>query len=121
VLRYHPDGALMVEGYFRDGKQDSIQRTFTKEGKLIEEGLYEKGKKTGRWVSFFPTGDTLQVEQYKDTMRYVLSYYSAPKKSTVKNGNGVVEEFYATDKLLRRTINCCAEPIIPKDFPMGNM
>ena len=45
VFRYHPNGKIQVEGYFKFGNEDSIQRTFNDKGIKIQEGNFSEGKK----------------------------------------------------------------------------
>jgi antitoxin component YwqK of YwqJK toxin-antitoxin module len=72
VLRYHPNGQLMVEGYFFRDTQDSIQRTFSDSGVKLEEGLYARGKKRGPWLTFSPKGDTIRIEEYTDSLMLLM-------------------------------------------------
>ena len=52
VMRYHPNGKLVVEGYFKWDKQDSITRVFSDSEIKLEEGHYTKGVKVGMWYTF---------------------------------------------------------------------
>ena len=101
VKRYHANGKLMVDGYFRMNEQDSIQRTYSAEGKLVEEGYFTKGSKTGRWNYFFPTGDTLMVEEFRNGEELLWVYCDANKSRTVSAGNGIMEEKLDNGKTLR--------------------
>jgi antitoxin component YwqK of YwqJK toxin-antitoxin module len=80
-----------------------VRIAFTAEGKLVEEGHFIKGVKTGRWSYFFPQGDSLMVEVYQDATMLLLSHYASPGKQTVQNGSGMVEEKLENGKLFKST------------------
>lgn len=101
VLYYYPGKRKKEEGYFKMGLQDSIFRQWNEMGKLQVEGNYKDGKPTGIWSYFYLDGRLKSVEEIKDTVSYMLSFYYSDSlhTQTIKDGNGYLEEFYTTGAL----------------------
>jgi uncharacterized protein len=98
VWQYHGKDKPKTEGYFKMGLQDSIFRAWHENDTLILEGRYNNDKPFHYWNYFYPTGDTMMVEQYRDTVPLVMSYYEKNGEQTVKNGNGTMQTLYSNGK-----------------------
>ena len=46
---YHQDGAVSVQGFFKDKKLSGEWTSFDKEGNKTQKGQYKEGKKIGKW------------------------------------------------------------------------
>ena len=75
VFRYHPNGKIQVEGYFKFGNEDSIQRTFNDKGIKIQEGNFSEGKKIGSWDAYYENGKIQSQTSYADSIAKLASYY----------------------------------------------
>jgi antitoxin component YwqK of YwqJK toxin-antitoxin module len=54
---FHPDGSLHIsENFNAGGKPNGLYERFNKEGKTIEKGNYENGKKIKKWFVIGPDG-----------------------------------------------------------------
>ena len=72
-------------------------------GKKFEEGNYDHGKKVGKWVNWFQSGDTLSLIHCENGL-YRIWFKSGQKQIVgyVKDGekHGVWKEFYITGNVL---------------------
>lgn len=54
-----------------EGEPDYVYYTLTdpETGEILEKGTYYRGKKTGQWISFYPTGKVQYKFRFKDGKR----------------------------------------------------
>ncbi len=55
-VKWWPNGKIMIEGTYRDGKKDGLWREFLMNGIPKTEGRYQNGLKEGLWTTFYPSG-----------------------------------------------------------------
>jgi len=65
LVRYYPNGVKMYEGYFKDGKEDSVQILYYPDGKKQTEMFYKDGREAGTWYYYDSLGLN-PVKVYKD-------------------------------------------------------
>jgi uncharacterized protein len=92
VWRYHQNGRQMVEGYFVNDAQDSIQRTWSADSVLLETGYWNKGKKIGYWHYFKSSGDSSYTECFKGDSLLLWTVFDDRGLRSVILGKGYVEE-----------------------------
>jgi hypothetical protein len=63
---YWPSGNKMLEGYYRDGKQDGIWTRFYANGQRSALDQYHDGVLEGRHVGWYPNGQQSEQGQYRD-------------------------------------------------------
>ena len=95
VIQYYSNGKKKNEGFFYWEVPDSTMRSWNDQGKLLEKGTWEHGKKVGVWDYRYLDGSPHYVEKYKDTLALLMSYHTRDGKQTVKDGNGSKENFFA--------------------------
>src|SRR5712692_7419769 len=65
-IAYGTGGGKMLDGYYRDGKQDGQWTMWYENGAKSIEGNYRNGKREGMWTRWDPSGLTSRRETYKD-------------------------------------------------------
>jgi uncharacterized protein len=98
VLQFYGKDRPKSEGYFRMGLQDSVFRTWHENGTLIIDAFYKNDMPFGTWNYFYPSGDTMLVEYYRDTIPLVLSFFEKNGEQTVQNGFGTMKTSYSNGK-----------------------
>lgn len=101
VVLYYPNGKLKQEGYFYLDRQDSIYREWSETGVLMVEGTYKMNKPVGEWKYAYRDGHPKSVEESREGMNYMISFWSADTlhTQTIKDGNGVMRTFYTTGNI----------------------
>jgi uncharacterized protein len=105
VLLFYPNGIKRQEGYFIQGKQDSVYREWNETGKLALEGFYKDDKPFGIWKYYYFDGREKMVEEYIDTFVLIQSFwlFDSLHSQTIINGtgekilyhqNGILKEFF---------------------------
>ncbi len=54
--KWHENGQIMIEGNFRDGKEEGIWKEFLRNGVIKTGGGYQGGVKEGLWIIYYPGG-----------------------------------------------------------------
>ena len=83
----HAEGAPPPKGYehycaLPDGTPHGPYRAFHPNGRLKQQGTYEKGKKTGKWIAWHENGKTSRVGAFEDdleTGEWTFFYESGEK------------------------------------------
>lgn len=65
-MEYDYDGTMMVEINYVNGKPDGSFKRFANNKMIWQEGQFDKGRKVGKWLSYFPGTKTLESEEYYD-------------------------------------------------------
>ena len=87
------DGSVAVTAVYKDDRLHGPQKRYLK-GKLAGEGQFLEGRKSGRWVEYFPDGKPEEVFQYRNDLLEgpSLRYFANGKvsrESTFKDGQPV--------------------------------
>jgi uncharacterized protein len=110
VMLYYPNNKPRQEGYFKivrqdpaDEKkdivyQDSVYREWYETGLISKEGIFSLGKPKGVWKHYYVDGREKSVEEEKDSINYVLSFWLPDEQhtQTVMNGTGEVTLYHST-------------------------
>ena len=71
---YHINALLAEEGFYKNGKKDSIRKVYDNLlGNLISQEFYKNGVKNGEWINYNQLGDTVTVNNYKDGVLHGIS------------------------------------------------
>ncbi len=81
VKMFYPNGNLMIEETYKDGKKEGLSKLYYENGNLKIEGTYKDGKPEGLWKGYYPNGNLKAEETYKDEKLDGL------KKLYYENGN----------------------------------
>ncbi|MEA3443705.1 MAG: hypothetical protein U9R19_03165, partial [Bacteroidota bacterium] len=93
---YNNDSSLVNEQYFVLSSdtdiKDSLYNNYSKEGKLLKKGFYNKGDKMGEWVHFFPDRQIKSSGYYNMNKQFCGCHFSY-------NINGEIEQvdYYIDD------------------------
>lgn len=94
AFEYHDNGKLKHEGYFFREEQDSVFRSWNRDGILVEEGHFDKGKKIGFWNYQYPDGKPYMREEYRGEEMRLWEYFDAKGNKEIDKGNGTrVQKF----------------------------
>ena len=85
---YLMDGTKIVTGHYLNGFLDDTLTIFYRNGFIRELGIYDKGKRSGKWIYFYQNGQIKKTVQYGDTLVHVMEFYRKNGKQVVFNGNG---------------------------------
>ena len=55
----------MQKGAFRDGQQDGFWQRWHSTGELMDEGVFDVGRKTGEWITYAPDGTETRRKTFK--------------------------------------------------------
>jgi antitoxin component YwqK of YwqJK toxin-antitoxin module len=110
-LSYYPDGKKMLETEFETEtiiriinswnsngtpeviNGEGIYKGRNEEGKVVEMGIVKGGYKTGNWTTYFASGNTYQVGEFKDNLYYLRNSWDSSGKPMVLNSNGYHEQY----------------------------
>ncbi len=87
--RWHNNGRLEYEEYFKDGKRDGAWKTWYESGLLESVEYYKAGKKDSVWEAWYKNGQQRSKEIYKDDK------LEGVRKTWFENGKLESEESYA--------------------------
>ena len=62
---YNGDGSVKTISFYKNGKIDSIYKSWHTNGKLYVEGVYKDGDKTGEWKYYQRNGKLSETEMYE--------------------------------------------------------
>src|SRR5690606_3505884 len=101
VLLFYPNKQMRQEGYFYLDRQDSIYREWYETGKLSVEGSYQLGSPFGMWTYYYRDGHKKSVEETRDSINYMVSFWMPDSlhTQTITEGNGEMMTFYTTGAL----------------------
>lgn len=108
-LWYYPDSKLMREENFKRGKLDGMFVEYDSKGRIVEQGEYSEGLKTGNWVEV--QGNIKSEGEYVSGNRNGkwISVYDNGKTAfsgSYIDGNANGEhKFYYYDGTLRESVN----------------
>ena len=99
VMMAYQNGKIKQEGFFKLGIQDSSYKEWFENGMPALEGFYKNNKKVNVWNRYYYNGKLESVEQYLDTISYLLSYYSNDSIHTqqIKDGSGNQISYFPTN------------------------
>jgi antitoxin component YwqK of YwqJK toxin-antitoxin module len=63
---FYTTGALQAEGKYVDEKRDSIWKFYNDMQRMIRKDQYKNGKMEGKSVAFYPSGNVLEIKNWKD-------------------------------------------------------
>lgn len=66
---YSEKGRLMATGFYNQKNRDSVWHIYNDDGALVKINRYRMGVKWGRFYTFSPEGDTLEIFTWKDNKR----------------------------------------------------
>lgn len=97
-----PDGSVETFTYYKNEQKQEVKhgeyKKVNKEGKTLEEGNYDEGKRDGTWKFYYPSGDLREVSTYKSNMRDGPYEFYNNKKVLQKKGqyakNRMVDQWY---------------------------
>ena len=61
---YHMNGILYKEPYFVDGVEHGMLTIYYRDGKIMEEGMFDHGKRIGTWMFYNQSGENYIHEIY---------------------------------------------------------
>lgn len=61
---YHMNGILYKEPYFVDGVEHGMLTIYYRDGKIMEEGMFDHGKRIGTWMFYNQSGENYKHEIY---------------------------------------------------------
>ncbi len=111
VKKYYPDGQLMSEYFYIDGKLDGICKDYYKNGQVMFESIYVKNKLHGVSKAYYMNGKVKTMSPYKNGRLHgtVKQFHRNEKiKQTIKYKNG--------QKLLVKTYNKKGKLLSKKDL-----
>ena len=91
--QYWPNGQVLSQIHYLDGKRNGSCRHWYENGALMNEGVYKNGKMTGFWMSYHRNGQLESHGTYKYTESAVYS-----------RKDGVWEYYYDNGQLQRESI-----------------
>ncbi len=83
---FYDTGEKFAEGYYVDGKLDSIWRFYYKNGALMQTGKYIDSLPEGEWKMFYPDGKLLKREYFVNGLRQGKYFELSPEGDTVVKG-----------------------------------
>jgi antitoxin component YwqK of YwqJK toxin-antitoxin module len=122
-ITYHPEGQVSDSGKYEHDRTMGLWKTFFENGQLATTGSYVHGQQQGKWQSFYENGqlesegikeDSESVGVWKfyhqsgqpaseirisDGEEFIQNVWNPDNVQTVKNGQGYLEDFYATGEL----------------------
>lgn len=88
-----PDGTVESYTYYKNEQKQEVKhgdyKKISKDGKPLEEGNYDEGKRDGVWKFYYPTGDLREMSTYKSNMRDGAYEFYNNKKALQKKGQYV--------------------------------
>ena len=78
VREYHENGIIKHEAFYINDKVDGKSLHWYDNGQLKNEHYYNKGRRTGTWKDYFPSGNIQFVQPFDDKGSYngdIISYY----------------------------------------------
>ena len=58
------NGILYKEPYFVDGVEHGMLTIYYRDGKIMEEGMFDHGKRIGTWMFYNQSGENYKHEIY---------------------------------------------------------
>jgi antitoxin component YwqK of YwqJK toxin-antitoxin module len=98
VILFFPNKKQKQEGYFYLDQQDSVYREWFENGKLAVQGQYDMNEPIGQWTYYYQDGREKSVEEMRDKVNHVLSFWLPDSLHTqiIINGTGELTTFYTT-------------------------
>jgi antitoxin component YwqK of YwqJK toxin-antitoxin module len=94
VTSYYPNGKKKEEGFFDNGKQDSVYTSWWENGNVKALGYYNKDRAAGTWMYYYKNGYHMMEEENVDSITYVRNFWRTDSSQTVKDGNGRTLIYY---------------------------
>ena len=70
ITMYHPDGKLMAEGKYVGQEKDSTWKYYSSlDASLALEEHYDRGTPAGDWITYYPSGQVMEVVTYKEGLK----------------------------------------------------
>ena len=105
------DGTYKLTTYYPNGKPEEVKYlsnfsgtsvgefiSYYEDGKTAVKGQYKDGRQMGKWVAFYPKGDTFEITDYfHDLVLYSKSYSENKKLTQEKKLSDDYETFTQTD------------------------
>lgn len=63
-IEYHKDGSVWAKGNMVDGECDGYWEWFRKSGIKMRSGFFQKGKQTGKWITYDKKGKEFKVTSF---------------------------------------------------------
>ena len=98
VVIYFDNDSVRHDGWIRRGRQDSLMRSYYRNGRLMESGLYKAGVKTGEWNYWYADGRPMLKEVWEDSIALVLDAWDPDGAPTVVKGDGVLRTRHWREK-----------------------
>lgn len=100
---FYTTGALEAEGKFINQKEDSIWKFYDDMQRLLRKDQYKNGKKEGKSLIFYATGNILEVKNFKNDLEegpFQIYYSEGSIKQEGTYGHGMLQDTlyaYETD------------------------
>ena len=101
AIRYFPNGKPRQVGYFYLNQQDSTYTEWYETGKISVQGNYSFNKPKGEWIYYYRDGHKKSVEETRNSVNYLNSFWMPDSlhTQTIINGNGEMQTYYTTGSL----------------------
>lgn len=95
-LRYHENGKIKSESYFKFNVPDSLYKEYNALGGLIIEGQYDMGSADGYWKYYYDDGAQKSEQFIRNDTIYLLNYWDSDTVhvQTITEGEGYLVAFY---------------------------
>lgn len=96
VVLFYPNKKPKQEGYFYLNRPDSIYKEWNELGNLVVDGNYKYGQEIGEWKYYYQDGRIQSIEQFKDSINYLTSFWMPDSNhtQTIKDGSGEMMTFF---------------------------
>lgn len=110
-MEYNVDGQLIVEVMYQDNFPNGPFRRYSIANILGEQGEFNKGRKTGKWIAYFPGTRIIESEKSYDANGSKMGewkfYYENKRLARVEKYEnsvpvGTWEEFFSNNNLAKR-------------------
>src|SRR5436190_1203585 len=120
---WHKNGQVAKSGWFMEGVEDSIWKSFYdngkpksienykmgkkhgpftywyQNGKIEMEGTYSAGKQIGKWLFYYPTGKPKQETTFLEKEHLIMNFWDDKGTQTLKDGNGTYKLYFEKGRL----------------------
>jgi antitoxin component YwqK of YwqJK toxin-antitoxin module len=107
AVNYYKNGLLMARGKYINQAKDSTWLYFSEiDETIVSEEHWDRGKKVGEWKTYYPSGQVMEVTQYKNGVKegkWIQYFSDGTKKAEATYVNneleGLMQIFYITGKV----------------------
>ncbi len=102
---YRADGAVVAEGFYKDGYLDSTLVVRYLNGNIWQKGSYKDSKMQGVWEYFFPDGRPMYTINIKKDKVYLTHVWDIDGRVLVKNGKGKAMIYhYGSNSVIKKDV-----------------